>query len=362
MGDGLLAHELAHVAQQGGADGETTTAEDEASTVERDADAVAVHAVRSLWSSSPEASAQLEAANLTEAAPPRARTHFGIRSCKRAPTPPPTEVHNLPADTAPLSSPGEQILFSALYGTNRPDDFQMLYVAQGGATLDAPAGPTSKTIDGTAFQHHPMYIPTDWNGAPITVEFKIRRKSDGAIVATKTWRFGKKAFIPTNVLEFEHGPQPLSAAAPTTFAYQMEPRPPAGWTGNPSGPYYEHNTILERFEGHNCNVRPEELKPEVTRDHPEFTTSNAIANFFFALESFNATFTVDHSDAIVDQHSAGVFITQGASLMRSITTPKAIEWDLTQVYEAAPGAVLARYVIRRRLNTNGTTTVEKVRR
>ena len=52
VGDALLAHELAHVAQQDGADGGVLTKSDEAgSALEHDADNAAVHAVASLWPS-----------------------------------------------------------------------------------------------------------------------------------------------------------------------------------------------------------------------------------------------------------------------------------------------------------------------
>ncbi|HVQ91255.1 MAG TPA: DUF4157 domain-containing protein [Mycobacteriales bacterium] len=357
LGDALLAHELAHVVQQDAGDGMLRDDGAGAPTgVEEGADRAAAQAVRTLWGVGPEV-----APVLADAAPPaRGGARPGVHRCKRSPTPAPTEHHNLPSDTAPLSAPGEQVLFGALYQSTRPLDFEMIYVAQG-AAFDASGGPTSKTIDGLAVAHQPMFIPADWTGTPITVEFKIRRKSDAAIVATKTWTFGKKRFFPTTLLEFEHGPQPLSAGAPTSFVYQLEPQPPAGWTGGPTGPYYQHETVLERFEGNNCNVRPEELTAEVRRDHPDFSSSAAIAAFFFAIDSFNASFTVDRSDAITDMHSAGVFITQAASLMRSLTTPKAIEWDLVQVYEVEPGKVLARYVIRRRLAGDGRVTIEKIR-
>jgi hypothetical protein len=78
VGDALIAHELAHVAQQNAGKVEPqTNSPGEDSAVERDADRSAVSAVLSLWGSGKEA-----VKNLTKNAMPRLRTGLKLRRCQ----------------------------------------------------------------------------------------------------------------------------------------------------------------------------------------------------------------------------------------------------------------------------------------
>jgi hypothetical protein len=269
-------------------------------------------------------------------------------------------LHNLPDDAAPLSAPGERVLFSSLGQSLKPAEFETIYTTAGG-TFDSPGGPTSKTFPGHGVLELSFFVPGGWNGTdPVTVDFKVRRKSDGAIFSPKTWRFGKKVFVPTALAQFEHGPQAVAPAGEVEFSYLLNPQPPPGWTGPAGGPYYEHETILERFEGMTCNVTREELKPEFATAHPELTTPEAIAGFFFVPAAFHASFTVPRGDIIIDRNGANGIGDGGFRLAQNLVTLKTIQWDHVQVFEAQPGVVLGRYTIRRSWHTNGALTIEKL--
>jgi hypothetical protein len=350
-GDALLAHELAHVAQQAGG----PVAEGATEEVEADADRAAAHAVGTLWGAGDVAQQLLDGSG-----PVQARAGAGLRRCSKKPADPPAILHNLPDDTAPLSAPGEQVDFSLLGQSGRPDAFETIYTTVGG-NFDRPGGPTTLTLPGHGALHQPFFVPSGWNGTdPVGVDVKIRRKSDGAIFAEKHWQFGKKVFAPTSLSPFENGPQPISQGGEVVFSYLLNPQPPAGWTGTPGGPYYQHDTIRERFEGSTCNVKPAELKPEVADANPGLTTPEAIAGAFFPSQAYNASFTVSSKDIIEDRHSEGGFYQGAASLISKMSKPHEIAWDHVQVYEAEPGVVLGRFTIRFTMHGGGAMTIEKI--
>jgi hypothetical protein len=76
IGDALIAHELAHVAQQGGATTLMPKGEAENSTLEEDADVSAVGAVLSLWGK-----AKGGLANISKSAMPRLRSGLRLSRC-----------------------------------------------------------------------------------------------------------------------------------------------------------------------------------------------------------------------------------------------------------------------------------------
>ncbi|HEX2049876.1 MAG TPA: DUF4157 domain-containing protein [Actinomycetota bacterium] len=78
-GDALLAHELAHVVQQGGATGADAGSLD-AGAAEHDADDAAAGAVASLWGRT------TRAAERVRAAMPRLRSGLALRACRSRPT------------------------------------------------------------------------------------------------------------------------------------------------------------------------------------------------------------------------------------------------------------------------------------
>jgi hypothetical protein len=293
---------------------------------------------------------------------PALTTRLGLQRCSRSPTNPPKNVHNLPQDETLLSAPGERVLFGCLFTSDRPTDFEMIYSASEGG-FEAKGGAKAKTIPGHATSGLSFFIPDTWTGAPpIEVTFKIRRKSDGALFEQKTWHFGKKEFIPTTITQFEKSPQPVAPGSHVDFAYSLGPKPPPGWTGPATGPFYLHETILERFEGQTCNVLREELKPEFAAAHPELKTSAEIAGFFFSPEAFNASFNVfGKDDAFIDQNGSNGIEIGGPRLASNLKTPKDVVWERIQVFEAQPNVALGRYTIRRTFHhATGALTIEKV--
>jgi hypothetical protein len=107
VGDALLAHELAHVVQQGG--GSTSVAPmrlgEDNSALENDADSSAVRVVTSLWSG-----ANKGAKESSQSAIPRLRSGLGLSRCTTQ-TRPPAAPTNRPAgsqSTAPTTEPNGQ--------------------------------------------------------------------------------------------------------------------------------------------------------------------------------------------------------------------------------------------------------------
>jgi len=80
LGDALLAHELAHVAQQDGAEGPLTKSESASGALEHDADDAAVHAVTSLWPS-----LRRFARGVRTNAMPRLKSSLKLQRCDASP-------------------------------------------------------------------------------------------------------------------------------------------------------------------------------------------------------------------------------------------------------------------------------------
>jgi hypothetical protein len=86
IGDALIAHELAHVVQQGGAtvQGPLQKGESETGALEQDADLSAVHAVTSIWSG-----AKTGLSNIAQNAVPALKSGLKLQRCGGKPSPPP---------------------------------------------------------------------------------------------------------------------------------------------------------------------------------------------------------------------------------------------------------------------------------
>ncbi len=357
IGDALIAHELAHVVQQGGAtvQGPLQKGEADIGSLEEDADVSAVRAVASLWSG-----AKAGLANIGHNAIPALKSGLKLQRCKRESTPAPQEKFNLPAGENLLSAPGEQIVFSSLFVSTRWTDFKTSYTAEGGHFY-APGGPQEKEFEGAGALNLPFFIDSSWDGAtPVSVHMKIRRVSDSTIVILKDWKFSNKPYVPTSIRQWEsEGEEPLAPGEVKTFLYMLGPE--VGTDGKPRS--YQGQTIRERFEAETCNISPSELKAEFKVEHPQLTSPEQIARFFFDDLSWNASFTVDRkartSDAFMDQNAENNVSRAWPALKEALVPMKEVYFDKPQIFEAKPGVPLGRYIIRRILKPNGQMAMKK---
>jgi hypothetical protein len=360
IGDALIAHELAHVAQQGAtsANAPMKRAEAENGALEEDADVSAGRAVAALWSG-----ARTGLAKISRNAIPALKSGLRLQRCKAAPTPKPELEFNLPGKENPISAPGEKILFSSLYSSVKPSDFETSYTGVGGHFDQPGTGPLEKRFpDSTGAKNLPFFIDSNWDGTtPVTVHMQIRRLSDGAILITKDWTFSKKTYFPTGMHQFEgEGEESLQPREIKKFLYTLTPE-----TG-PDGVHrsYQGLTILERFEPGTCNISVAELKPDFKAAHPELKTPEQIAQFMFDFEAaFRGSFTVDlkaeTADAIEDQNGENNFQQAVPRIQAALITMKQVNFDLPQVFEAQPGVPLGRYIIRWILKPNGAMAMRK---
>ena len=251
----------------------------------------------------------------------------------------------IPFDTSPLASPGERIIFNAVLTDPSPGDYQLEYSTTGGH-FNTDTGATTVTVAGLSSGNLSFFVPTPWDGrSAVTVTLIVRKKSDHSAASTTTWTFGLKAHIPTTVTQKEGTGE---RNMPAIYTYDLGPAlPPA------HKPFYEHLTILERFDSqHLANITPEDIKPAYRTAHA-LNTADAVSRAFVDPGSGgNGTFTVDANDQIFDQHS-GTF--NLATLVANLVAPKDIEVALPQTYEATPGTALGRYTITRVLKSDGTT-------
>jgi hypothetical protein len=257
---------------------------------------------------------------------------------------------DIPFDRAPMSSPGERIIFNEELTYPLPHDYhKLVYTATGGG-FDAAGGAASKTINGLTSGNLNFFIDAAWTGATaVTVRCDVKTRSTDLVVSTLDWTFSKKTTVPTDMRQIE-GAGPV--ALPGVYTYKLGPD-----IGAAGGPDYEHQTILERFESRTCNITMAELKPEFQTAHPEITTDADICAHFFGTGSSNGTFTVDPLDQVYDQHGGG--IPDLADFQAALIAMKEITCDLPQIYEVTPGAALARFNVRRILRVDGSKMVAK---
>ena len=118
-------------------------------------------------------------------------------------------------------------------------------------------------------------------------------------------------------------------------------------------PFYQHQTILERFANWRlANVEPADIAAPY-RAANGLTTADAVSRHFLpAYAGDNGTFTVDANDAIADRHSGNPDL---SNLVANLAAPKEIEVALPQTYEARPGVPLGNYVVTRILKADGRT-------
>jgi hypothetical protein len=261
----------------------------------------------------------------------------------------PAETYLLPYDRSPQAAPGERIIFFAMFNDPTPNDYQLEYSTTGGH-FDSAAGPTTKTIAGLTANLN-FHVPTPWTGAPaVQVVFKLRKISNNTVVRTETWNFSLKKRYPTTMAQVETTGE---RNMPADYSYNIGP---ALLVANP--PYYQHQTILERFGTWSlANIAPADIKGAYRTQHSLNSTAAITSHFLGPTDSgFNGTFTVDANDQIFDRHDGTYNV---SNLVANLVAPKDIEIALPQFYEAKPGTTLGSYTVTRVRKVNGTWKVKK---
>jgi len=280
----------------------------------------------------------------TDVAPPApAPAPATVRSAAVADAP--VKKYIGPFDRTPLAAPGERIIFEGAFTDPSPADYQVEFSTTGGA-FNTPAGPDTVTVAGLDSGNINFFVPLLWNGAgPMQVVLRVRKIADNSVVRTETWNIGLKTNLPTTMTQREAtGERPL----PSVYHYDIGPvQIPM------QPPFYEHQTILEKFTNWRlANVAPADIA-EPYRTQNGLTTADEVSRHFLAdYAGSNGTFTVDHDDAIADRHNGHPDL---RNLVANLATPKPVEVALPQTYEIKPGVPLGNYVITRILQADGTT-------
>jgi hypothetical protein len=260
--------------------------------------------------------------------------------------PAPVEEYQCPFDFAPLSSPGERILYNGRYLVV-PDAVQHYHELVATATngsFDSQGGPAQKTfrtgddvnrIDTGNFS---FFIPAAFAGTDTSsVKIEIKERSTGRVLHTRTWNFKPRATAPTTVRQLEADSE---IAIGSAYTYEVGPALPAPATA----PYYEHQTVLEEFNARVSNLDVADMDPAWLRTN-NITDKAGIDRMLFGGGSNNGTFTVDNQDRYYDQHGGGQSeLDEAAS---HLAAPKDVWVDLPQIYTAGPGNVIGNFTIRR---------------
>jgi hypothetical protein len=256
----------------------------------------------------------------------------------------PAASYVVPFDRNPRATPGERIIFSGEFTDPSPGDYKLEYSTTGGHFTSA-TGPTTRTIDGLISGNVDFFVPKPWDGtATVQVVLKVKKRSDDSVVRTETWNFGLKGQIPTTITQVEGtGENNL----PGIYTYDIGPALATG-----SKPFYEHQTILERFGNWTLNVAPGDIKPAYRSSHSLDSAAKVVQHFLGTYAGGNGTFTVNHDDRIGDQHDGHPDL---SNLVTNLAAPKDVGVALPQTYEATPGTALGNFTITRILKADGTT-------
>jgi hypothetical protein len=261
----------------------------------------------------------------------------------------PTAYNIIPHDRNPLSSPGERIIFGAVYTDPSPGTYQLVFTCAGGDFNSAGSGVKSGTFPGINKRNLDFYVPATWNKtSAITVKLELQKVADSSVVNTVNWTFGPKVNIPTTIAQQETDGE---RALGSIYTYKVGPD--VGGDGNDD---YLHETVLESFGTRSSNLTVAELKPAWATSHG-ITTDQQITDYFFGTSSDNGTFTISAGDIFQDQHGGG--IPDKARFEEALTTMKNITCDLPQTYSANPGTALGRYTVQRLLKTGGEMKLKK---
>ncbi|MCA2216211.1 hypothetical protein [Jidongwangia harbinensis] len=288
--------------------------------------------------------ARLEDAPVAEAAPV-APAPAPVATSEQSVADAPAAAYIVPFDRAPLSAPGERIIFRARFTDPAPADYQLEYSTTGGV-FTTVAGPTTVTVPGLDSGNVDFFLPTPWLGAPpVQVVLRVRKIADNSVSATHTWNFGLKTRVPTTITQQE-GTGEISL--PGVYTYDIGPA-----IVPLMPPFYEHQTILERFANWRLgNVAPADIAPAYRTAHG-LTTADAVSRHFLGTYAGNnGTFTVNADDRIADRHGGHPDL---RNLVANLVAPKDVEVELPQTYEAQPGVALGNYTVTRILKADGTT-------
>lgn len=286
--------------------------------------------------------ARIEDAPVAEAAPAEPAAAPGTTT-DRSVADAPAATYIVPFDRAPLSAAGERIIFRAQFTDPSPADYQLEYTTTGGTFT---GGAASVTVAGLTSGNVDFFLPpAPWLGTPVQVVLRVRKIADNSVSATHTWNFGPKTQAPTTITQQE-GTGEMSL--PSVYHYDLGPvivplMPP----------YYQHQTILERFANWRlANIAPADIAPAY-RTANGLTTAAAVTQHFLGnYAGNNGTFTVDANDRIADRHGGHPDL---SNLVANLAAPKDIEVELPQTYEATPGVALGNYTVTRILKADGTT-------
>jgi len=261
----------------------------------------------------------------------------------------PDPVYVGPFDRRPESAPGERVIMEGKFKDESPGDYQLEWSTTGGHFL-APDGPTTLTQPGLSSGNVNFFVPTLWNGlGTMQVVLRVRKRSDGSVARTETWNFGIKLRYPETMTQQEGGGE---RDIPARYHYTVGPV-----VVPYAAPYYEHQSILERFENWRlANVGPDDIAEPYRNEHGLATAEAVSEHFLGDYDGSNGTFTVDGKDEIRDKHTSYPDLRR---LVRNLAAPKDVEVALPQTYEARPGTPLGRYVITRIRKADGTWRVRK---
>jgi hypothetical protein len=263
----------------------------------------------------------------------------------------PSAVSVIPFDRAPLAAPGERIIFNSEFNDPSPSDYRLEYSTVGGHFTSA-SGPLTRTVAGLRSGNVDFFVPTLWDGTgTLSVTLVVRKTADSSAVRTDTWTFGRKERYPTTMSQQEDTGE---RALPGRYRYDIGPA-----VIPMRAPYYEHQTILERFGTWTLtNVEPDDIVDPYRTDQGLTTAAAVSAHFLGAYGGSNGTFTVNDKDQIRDRHGGHPDL---RALVARLVAPKEIEVELPQTYEARPGTALGEYVVTRVLKADGTTWAVKKR-
>ena len=265
----------------------------------------------------------------------------------------PSATYILPFDRHPLAAPGERVIFGSQFSDASPASYQLEYSTTGGH-FNSATGPTTRTIAGLVSGNVDFFVPTPWRGtSTVRVVLKVRKISDNSIARTETWDFGLKTRYPTTMTQREGTGE---RNMPAVYTYDIGP---AVTSLRP--PFYEHQTILERFGNWSLpNIVPADIAAAY-RTANSLNSAAAVSQHFLGPTNtgLNGTFTVDANDQIFDQHGGHPNL---SNLVSKLAMPKDIEVALPQVYEAKPGTELGKYTVTRVLKADGTTWKVKKKR
>jgi hypothetical protein len=255
----------------------------------------------------------------------------------------------LPFDRTPLSSPGETVLFNAVFDGAVDSQFQFLFTGVGGK-FDSASGAAAKTVPGLDSGNVPFVIDAAWDGrSPVTVKLELRRVADGSLVDSWNWTFGKKTRLPTTITQEQPESElPLGA----TYDYKLGP-------DRGGKPNFGHETILETFQDPTCNITLADVTDAWKKQNPGVTKDTQLPGWFSSGTGANGTFVVDADDKIHDQHDGG--LQDKAFFESKLKKMKEIYFDTVQTYSVKPGTALGTYNVRRILKTDGSKMVKKTK-